>query len=217
MGFCLDGHPCFSSFLFFLFWLLSLPTSSLLFCAGESGTRHCPCWASTRPPNCVPQPCAIFSKAAVRGSRVPVSHRNFCRQSFSSRGGVSFQGSYWTIDTCPDISRKRRHPPDDDVSALFFRRLFPWISVISVVMWLAPAMRRQKHGSWWVSVSPLHLAFSSFHFSAIPRLPGTGGKQKPPGRCPWGWRSLPLSRGEPSDATAEPLLHGQLQPGRGLR
>lgn len=27
-----------------------------------------------------------------------------------------FQGSYWTIDTCPDISRKRRHPPDDDVS-----------------------------------------------------------------------------------------------------
>lgn len=28
----------------------------------------------------------------------------------------SFQGSYWTIDTCPDISRKRRHPPDDDVS-----------------------------------------------------------------------------------------------------
>lgn len=30
--------------------------------------------------------------------------------------GFSFQGSYWTIDTCPDISRKRRHPPDDDVS-----------------------------------------------------------------------------------------------------
>ncbi|XP_053107794.1 forkhead box protein J2 isoform X1 [Hemicordylus capensis] len=25
------------------------------------------------------------------------------------------KGSYWTIDTCPDISRKRRHPPDDDV------------------------------------------------------------------------------------------------------
>ncbi|KAB0397219.1 hypothetical protein E2I00_015111 [Balaenoptera physalus] len=24
------------------------------------------------------------------------------------------KGSYWTIDTCPDISRKRRHPPDDD-------------------------------------------------------------------------------------------------------
>uniref|UniRef100_A0A2K5IYV4 Fork-head domain-containing protein n=1 Tax=Colobus angolensis palliatus TaxID=336983 RepID=A0A2K5IYV4_COLAP len=30
--------------------------------------------------------------------------------------GISFQGSYWTIDTCPDISRKRRHPPDDDLS-----------------------------------------------------------------------------------------------------
>ncbi|XP_059259603.1 forkhead box protein J2 isoform X2 [Mustela nigripes] len=26
------------------------------------------------------------------------------------------KGSYWTIDTCPDISRKRRHPPDDDLS-----------------------------------------------------------------------------------------------------
>ncbi|XP_025070182.1 forkhead box protein J2 isoform X3 [Alligator sinensis] len=25
------------------------------------------------------------------------------------------KGSYWTIDTCPDISRKRRHPPDDDI------------------------------------------------------------------------------------------------------
>ncbi|XP_038623924.1 forkhead box protein J2 [Tachyglossus aculeatus] len=25
------------------------------------------------------------------------------------------KGSYWTIDTCPDISRKRRHPPDDDL------------------------------------------------------------------------------------------------------
>ncbi|NXF96159.1 FOXJ2 protein, partial [Eubucco bourcierii] len=25
------------------------------------------------------------------------------------------KGSYWTIDTCPDISRKRRHPPDDDM------------------------------------------------------------------------------------------------------
>ncbi|XP_062991805.1 forkhead box protein J2 isoform X2 [Elgaria multicarinata webbii] len=26
------------------------------------------------------------------------------------------KGSYWTIDTCPDISRKRRHQPDDDLS-----------------------------------------------------------------------------------------------------
>uniref|UniRef100_A0A5F9CJ42 Forkhead box J2 n=1 Tax=Oryctolagus cuniculus TaxID=9986 RepID=A0A5F9CJ42_RABIT len=26
------------------------------------------------------------------------------------------KGSYWTIDTCPDISRKRRHPPDDELS-----------------------------------------------------------------------------------------------------
>nr|XP_048678936.1 forkhead box protein J2 isoform X4 [Caretta caretta] len=26
------------------------------------------------------------------------------------------KGSYWTIDSCPDISRKRRHPPDDDLS-----------------------------------------------------------------------------------------------------
>ncbi|XP_060633975.2 forkhead box protein J2 isoform X3 [Anolis sagrei] len=26
------------------------------------------------------------------------------------------KGSYWTIDTCPDIVRKRRHPPDDDLS-----------------------------------------------------------------------------------------------------
>ncbi|KAM4819666.1 forkhead box protein J2 [Thomomys bottae] len=25
------------------------------------------------------------------------------------------KGSYWTIDTCPDISRKRRHPPDDEL------------------------------------------------------------------------------------------------------
>uniref|UniRef100_A0A8B9EWK1 Forkhead box J2 n=1 Tax=Amazona collaria TaxID=241587 RepID=A0A8B9EWK1_9PSIT len=25
------------------------------------------------------------------------------------------KGSYWTIDTCPDMSRKRRHPPDDDI------------------------------------------------------------------------------------------------------
>ncbi|ETE61929.1 Forkhead box protein J2, partial [Ophiophagus hannah] len=30
--------------------------------------------------------------------------------------GAPGQGSYWTIDTCPDISRKRRHPPDDDDS-----------------------------------------------------------------------------------------------------
>lgn len=26
------------------------------------------------------------------------------------------KGSYWTIDTCPDISRKRRHLPEDDLS-----------------------------------------------------------------------------------------------------
>ncbi|KAM6440484.1 forkhead box protein J2 isoform 3-T3 [Liasis olivaceus] len=26
------------------------------------------------------------------------------------------KGSYWTIDTCPDLSRKRRHAPDDDQS-----------------------------------------------------------------------------------------------------
>ncbi|XP_063166857.1 forkhead box protein J2 isoform X3 [Candoia aspera] len=26
------------------------------------------------------------------------------------------KGSYWTIDTCPDMSRKRRHPADDDLS-----------------------------------------------------------------------------------------------------
>ncbi|XP_016875129.1 forkhead box protein J2 isoform X3 [Homo sapiens] len=29
---------------------------------------------------------------------------------------LAYSGSYWTIDTCPDISRKRRHPPDDDLS-----------------------------------------------------------------------------------------------------
>ncbi|XP_074681876.1 forkhead box protein J2 isoform X2 [Strix aluco] len=32
------------------------------------------------------------------------------------------KGSYWTIDTCPDISRKRRHPPDDDVSVVLSRQ-----------------------------------------------------------------------------------------------
>ncbi|ELK29474.1 Forkhead box protein J2 [Myotis davidii] len=36
--------------------------------------------------------------------------------SFLNRQYPPPHGSYWTIDTCPDISRKRRHPPDDDLS-----------------------------------------------------------------------------------------------------
>ncbi|XP_011811006.1 PREDICTED: forkhead box protein J2 [Colobus angolensis palliatus] len=35
---------------------------------------------------------------------------------YYKNAGIGWKGSYWTIDTCPDISRKRRHPPDDDLS-----------------------------------------------------------------------------------------------------
>ncbi|ERE66190.1 forkhead box protein J2 [Cricetulus griseus] len=35
---------------------------------------------------------------------------------YYKNAGIGWKGSYWTIDTCPDISRKRKHPPDDDLS-----------------------------------------------------------------------------------------------------
>ena len=147
-----------------------------------------------------------------------LSNRNFIGNASLSRGvGFPFQGSYWTIDTCPDISRKRRHPPDDDVSALFFGRALSWILVISVTKCgLAPARWSHKLARGWVPHPAYSFSLLS-QFSAIPRLPRAGSQQKPPGRCSREWRSLTLSRGDSSDVTSEPLLRGQLQPGRKLR